>query len=238
MNELLMGIKLNQFPLLTIIHVKGAVLGTIRNKKPATHFPSRNSFHYSSWSRDAICYVESVTIMVTSAMESKKCVCHPDCEGKKKLHRRWGSWITASWEHHSSSCVLSTWSFKAFSMSLLVPQTLIYYPLGKETQSLHAVQSTFQYSWWLERASSGGIPVWLFITLPMGYSATLWNHAIKMHCPFHRRVLHRLLICLEPSPLQIKCGQCLLQLLMWHDLKTVIIPVLFRLKSSFCRCLF
>lgn len=109
-----MGIKLNQFPLLTIFHVKGAVLGTSRNKKPATHFPSRNSFHYSSWNRDAICYVESVMIMVTSAMESKKCVCHPDCEGKKKLHRRWKSWITASQEHHSSSCVLPTWSFKAF----------------------------------------------------------------------------------------------------------------------------
>lgn len=129
-------------------------------------------------------------------------------------------------------------ALRPFLMSLLVPQTLLYYPQGKETQSLHAVQSAFQYSWWLERASSGGIPVWLFITLPIGYSATLWNHAIKVLSPFHRRVLHMLIICLEPSPLQVKCGQCLLQLFMWHDLKTVTIPVLFRLKSSFCHCLF
>lgn len=44
MHELLMGIKLNQFPLLTIFHVKGAVLNTIRNKKPATHYHPEIAF--------------------------------------------------------------------------------------------------------------------------------------------------------------------------------------------------
>lgn len=96
MNWIARGHKIKSIPIIEDLPNKGAVLDTIRNKKPATHFPSRNSFHYSSWSRGAIYYVESVMIMVTTAMESKKCVCHFDCEGKKKLHRRWGSWVTTT----------------------------------------------------------------------------------------------------------------------------------------------
>lgn len=72
MNELPIDIKLNQFLLLSIFYVKGAVVGTMGNEKAMIHFPSRNSFHYSGGSRNAICYVESAMTVTTTALESKK----------------------------------------------------------------------------------------------------------------------------------------------------------------------
>lgn len=176
-----MDITLSQFPLLSIFHVKGAVADTMRNKKSMTHSPSRNSFHYSGWSKDAICYVESVMIMVTTAMESKKHVwIILTLRVRKNFIEDGDSWVTASQEYHSLCCVVPIWNLKTFSMSLLVTKILLYYPQEKETQSLHAVQSSFQYFWWLERASLECIPVWLFITLPVGCSATLWDHTLSV----------------------------------------------------------
>lgn len=125
------------------------------------------------------------------------CVNHPDREGKKKSHRRWGSWVTASQEHHSLPCVLPIWSLRP-SLFLLVPQTLFYYLQGQETQYLHAVQSAFQYSWWLQRASFACIPVWLY-NFAYGFNAILWGHAMEVYYPFHTRGLHMIIICLESS---------------------------------------
>lgn len=161
MNELLRDIKLNQLPLLSVFRVRGAVLGTIRNKKPVTHFPSRNSFHYSGWSRDAICYVESVMIMVKTTIESNKCVWIIQSKRARKIfHEKWVLEsqylrnITAHFVHYLCGALRP-------SMSLLVLRPCFVILRGRKFNLFTQSNLPSKYSWWLERASLGCISLWL-----------------------------------------------------------------------------
>lgn len=180
--------------------------GTLRNEQPVIHFPPRNSFHYSGWSRGSSLLCENCYSEVTSATNVKN-VCESSWLGKaRKSLGRWESWVIApKFTAHLISDLFG--AVRPSSVSLLVLRPCLIILGDQKFSKLHIVPACLpNSSWWLERASLGCIPVWVCkfaCWLPHYYPLRPRSGSARKSLPYEGLCVF--VICLAPSLLQVGC---------------------------------